>query len=85
MDPEAVPYYFIHGYVPEPDTWYRGVTHVEPGTTLIVTADGATERRTYWRLQFPDASEPPAMTDRPAPDPASVPKALPAEPRTAPA
>ena len=28
----AVPYYFLYGYVPHPQTFYRGVTQVEPGT-----------------------------------------------------
>jgi len=58
---EALPYYFIYGYVPGPDTFYRGVSHVEPGTIVTVSPDGATDSRTYWTLRFPDAVAQPAV------------------------
>ena len=63
---EAVlPYYFIYGYVPGADTFYRGVTQVEPGTIVTISADGSIARRSYWRLRYPDASEQStAVTDR---------------------
>jgi asparagine synthase (glutamine-hydrolysing) len=53
----ALPYYFMHGYVPGPETFYRHVEHVEPGTIVTVTPDGRIDRRTYWRLQYPDAAD----------------------------
>jgi asparagine synthase (glutamine-hydrolysing) len=56
VNEEAVPYYFIYGYVPGAETFYRGVTQVEPGTIVAISADGAIERRSYWRLRFPEAS-----------------------------
>ena len=61
INDEAIPYYFIYGYVPGPDTFYRGVTQVEPGTIVTVSADGATECRTYWKLRFPEADARPAV------------------------
>ena len=65
INDEALPYYFIYGYVPGPDTFYRRVSQVEPGTVVTVSADGATECRTYWKLRFPDADARPAVeTDR---------------------
>src|SRR5581483_2975302 len=64
-DPEAVPQYFIHGYVPGPRTFYSGVRQVRPGTLLVVDADGRTNERTYWRLAFPPAREV-ATVDEPA-------------------
>jgi asparagine synthase (glutamine-hydrolysing) len=53
----ALPYYFMYGYVPGPETFYRGVEHVEPGTIVTVSPGGRVDRRTYWRLQYPDAAE----------------------------
>ena len=57
IDPDAVPYYFIHGYVPGPDTFYREVRQLEAGTLMTVDADGRTASRRYWRIEFPRASE----------------------------
>ena len=62
VNPEAVPQYFLHGYVPCPRTIYRNVHQVEPATTVTVHADGRTERRVYWRLQMHNA---PAGGSRP--------------------
>ena len=56
VDSEAIPQYFLHGYVPCPRTLYRGVRQVEPGTTLTVEADGRTTRRVYWRLDLHERS-----------------------------
>ncbi len=55
---EAIlPSYFIYGYMPGPDTSYRGVSQVDPGTVVTISADGAVARRQYWRLQYPDAAQ----------------------------
>jgi asparagine synthase (glutamine-hydrolysing) len=54
IDPQAMPYYFIYGYVPCPATFYRGVRQVEPGTVMTVERDGTMSSRTYWRLEFPE-------------------------------
>jgi asparagine synthase (glutamine-hydrolysing) len=64
-DPEAVPYYFIYGYVPRPATFYKRVHQLEPGTVMTVDADGQTATRRYWQLRFPeeDAVRPVAPAD----------------------
>ncbi|MBZ5560503.1 MAG: asparagine synthase (glutamine-hydrolyzing) [Acidobacteriia bacterium] len=54
-DPEAVPYYFIYGYVPAPATFYKHVAQLEPGSLMTVEADGRTTTRRYWQLQYPEA------------------------------
>lgn len=70
VDPEAVPQYFLHGYVPCPRTIYRNIYQVEPATTLTVDADGRMERRVYWRLQLRNGSSAEAapVTEREAAD-----------------
>ena len=55
IDEEALPYYFLHGYVPHPGTFYRGISHVEPGTLVTFEADGRRRSRRYWQLTFPPA------------------------------
>jgi asparagine synthase (glutamine-hydrolysing) len=57
VDPAAVPYYFIHGYVPGPSTFYKNVRQLEPGALMIVEQDGRVTVRRYWRLDYPRASE----------------------------
>ena len=53
IDPQAIPYYFIYGYVPCPQTFYRGVRQVEPGQVVTIERDGKISARTYWSLEFP--------------------------------
>jgi len=57
LDPDSVPDYFVHGYVPGPATFYRRVLQLEPGTLMTVRADGGTTARRYWTLEYPAASE----------------------------
>ena len=52
-DPEAIPYYFIYGYVPAPATFYKHVSQLEPGTMMLVESDGRTSTRRYWQLEYP--------------------------------
>ncbi len=61
VDPQAIPQYFIHGYVPCPRTLYRNVRQVEPATTLTVEADGRTTRHVYWRLEMRQRSSGPGV------------------------
>jgi asparagine synthase (glutamine-hydrolysing) len=56
-DPEAIPYYFLHGYVPGPATFYKNVRQLEPGHAMTVDADGRTTSRRYWHISFPRQSE----------------------------
>ena len=57
IDASALPYYFLYGYVPHPQTFYRGISHVEPGTVVTFGEDGRRTVRRYWQLTFPDAAE----------------------------
>ena len=67
IDPQAIPYYFIYGYVPCPGTFYRGVLQVEPGTVMTVERDGKMSSRTHWALEFPEENNIPRENyDRPA-------------------
>jgi asparagine synthase (glutamine-hydrolysing) len=54
IDAAAIPLYLLYGYVPHPQTHYAGVTHVEPGTVISISRDGATTARRYWTLPFTD-------------------------------
>ncbi len=54
-DHEAIPYYFIYGYVPLPATIYKGVRQLEPGTLMTVDARGCCSSRRYWELRYPEA------------------------------
>ena len=57
IDDGAVPYYFLHGYVPHPRTFYRDVSHVEPGTVVQFDDNGRRTDRRYWQLTFPSEQE----------------------------
>jgi asparagine synthase (glutamine-hydrolysing) len=56
-DPEAVPYYFVYGYVPLPATIYKRVLQLEPGTLMTVDVCGRHEKRRYWQLRYPEAGD----------------------------
>lgn len=67
IDREAIPYYFLYGYVPCPQTFYRGVRQVEPGTVVTVDREGRLTSRVYWQLEYPaENAVPPENFDRPA-------------------
>jgi asparagine synthase (glutamine-hydrolysing) len=53
-DRRMIPYYLLYGYVPGPDTFYRHVTQLEPGTHTTIAADGRTAATRFWRIQFPE-------------------------------
>ena len=53
IDAGAVPYYFLYGYVPHPRTFYRRVSHIEPGTVVQFDDTGRRTDRRYWQLTFP--------------------------------
>jgi asparagine synthase (glutamine-hydrolysing) len=54
-NPESVPYYFMHGYVPGPATFYKNVRQLEPGSVMTIDESGRTASRRYWRIEFPPA------------------------------
>ncbi len=57
IDREAVPYYFLYGYVDGPHTFYQGIRQVEPGTFLSLELDGRLTSRRYWSLRFPTEAD----------------------------
>jgi asparagine synthase (glutamine-hydrolysing) len=54
---DALPSFFIHGYVPSPNTLYRGVYQIEPGSWMTVDEEGTADSRPYWQLRFPTKAE----------------------------
>jgi asparagine synthase (glutamine-hydrolysing) len=64
IDESAIPLYFIHGYVSTPATFYRGISSLPPGHTLIVTPGGDQQKRQYWDLSFsPNNSDHSGLAD----------------------
>ncbi len=49
VDEGAVASYLGHGYVPDPQTLYKGIRQLPPGHLLRVGADGAIVVERYWR------------------------------------
>ena len=54
IDPAAIPYYLMYGFVPHPQTFYSRIAQIEPGTVVTIAEDGRTSERRYWQLTFPD-------------------------------
>ena len=52
VDASTIPLYLLYGYVPHPTTPYTGISHVEPGSVMVIGRDGATESRRYWEMPF---------------------------------
>ncbi len=51
IDPWAINQYFAHWYVPTPRTIYRGLTKLEPGSSLTLTPAG-TKQSLYWAMSY---------------------------------
>jgi asparagine synthase (glutamine-hydrolysing) len=51
IDRDALTGFVRRGYYLQPQTVYRGVSQLEPGSILKVSADGRIERSTFWSLQ----------------------------------
>ena len=49
LDPAAVASYLQLGYVPAPQSMFRGIRKLPPATLLVVE-DGRVEQRRYWRV-----------------------------------
>ena len=56
-DPRAIASYLTFQYVPHPLSAFAGVEKLPPASTLVITADGASERR-YWELDYADSDMP---------------------------
>ncbi|MET0660096.1 MAG: asparagine synthase (glutamine-hydrolyzing), partial [Steroidobacteraceae bacterium] len=51
IDPQALDCYLTYGYIPAPKTIYSHVRKLRASRSLVVTAEGESERQ-YWRLSF---------------------------------
>ena len=60
VDPDALPALFLYGYVPSPQTCYRGIRSLPPGHLLRAEADGRVSVEEYW-----DVPLAPARAQRP--------------------
>lgn len=52
VDEQAVTSYLAHGYVPAPQTLFKGVNKLPPGHTLEASADGSVKVERYWRASM---------------------------------
>ena len=57
---EMLPHLFFHGYVPGPETLYRGIRQVPPGHTLTVGEGGDPRLHRYWDVDLTPAEPPPS-------------------------
>ncbi|MDP3722455.1 MAG: asparagine synthase (glutamine-hydrolyzing) [Candidatus Omnitrophota bacterium] len=48
VDAEALPAFFLFGYVPTPHTLYRGICQLPPGHLLTLNDDGRLQIEAYW-------------------------------------
>jgi len=56
VDEQTVPSYFLYGYAPHPQTFYQGISHLEPGTLAVFDRGGRRQDRRYWQLTYPPAA-----------------------------
>ena len=54
---EALPAFFLYGYVPTPETCYRGILALPPGCLLQVGVDGRAQIRPYWDVPLSSPSD----------------------------
>ncbi len=50
VDAEALPAFFLYGYVPTPATFYRGIRKLPPGHLTLVNQSGKVRMEEYWDL-----------------------------------
>ncbi len=54
---EHIPAYLVYGYVPTPQTMYRGIFQVPPASTIVVDERGLHGPHGYWEPRFPEAGQ----------------------------
>ncbi len=59
IDADVLPAFFLHGYVPTPATFYRGIQSLPPGHWLQVEPDGTSRLESYWTLPSPTSAPAP--------------------------
>jgi asparagine synthase (glutamine-hydrolysing) len=57
VDRQALPPFFLYGYVPTPGTLYHGIRKLPPGHILVVDSDGQIDLSEYWDLPVPETSK----------------------------
>jgi len=62
IDDAAIPAYLAFGYVPTPNTFYRGVRSVPPGHVLVLEADGPPTVERYWSPPLRGRGRSPALS-----------------------
>ncbi len=65
VDRDALAAYLRHAYVPAPRSVFRGIEKLEPGSLIVIDADGRETRRRYWDLREIASG---AVRDRPTLD-----------------
>ncbi len=64
MNRNALRAYFRFAYIPAPHSIWRGISKLEPGCMVTLSATGRTEHRRYWNLRDVASAPPaPAMDD----------------------
>lgn len=65
VDRDALPAFFLYGYVPTPHTCYQGIRTIPPGHRLLLGMDGHIDLHAYWDLPIrePVASHRPSQAD----------------------
>lgn len=62
-EPEALADYLSFGYIPAPDTAFRGICMLEPASLLTLDGKGAARIRRYWELPPIAPADPSARAD----------------------
>ncbi|MBM4135107.1 MAG: asparagine synthase (glutamine-hydrolyzing) [Nitrospira sp.] len=57
ISPEAIALYFTYGYVPCPDTFYRGISQVPPASYVVVERGRVRGPFVFWELRYPIVGE----------------------------
>ena len=63
VNPEALPSFFLYGYVPTPGTCYQGIRKLPPGHLLLADADGQVRVEEYWDVPLAPASRRRGVSD----------------------
>ena len=63
MSRKALADYLSFGYIPAPDTAFRGICMLEPASLLTLDGEGAARIRRYWELPPIAPADPSARAD----------------------
>ncbi len=62
LEEKALSFFMAFGYVPAPQTNYKGIVQLEPASILKYSKDGAVRIWRYWRAPFGDAPQEPLVS-----------------------